>query len=132
MKIDLKNYIEKHNLNEHVKLLGIVPRNDISKYYKVASYFVISSDFEGTPISMLEAMFNKLTVIGSNVNGINQVINKSNGFLFNNKNSSELTLIMEKVIKQDELSKSLSEKGFDNYVKNYDYSKMLNSLIKHI
>ena len=43
----------------------------------------IPSRFEGTPKSLLEAMYNNIPAIGSDVNGINNILtDNKNGFLF--------------------------------------------------
>ena len=46
----------------------------IPDYYKTADFYIISSDYEGTSLSLLEAMFNKLAIIASDAPGINRML----------------------------------------------------------
>jgi len=83
MKPQLQEQVDKINYNQYVKFLGSVSYEDVPEMYKLADIYVIPSLFEGTPKSLLEAMFNALPVIGSNTNGINdKIIDGENGLLF--------------------------------------------------
>lgn len=50
----LQNQIESLNLNEKVFLMGAT--NDVAKALKTADLFVLSSDYEGMPNALMEAM----------------------------------------------------------------------------
>ncbi len=79
LKNKMETFIRDKGLLDFVQLLGNIPRERINEYYKLSDYYIISSDFEGTPISMLEAMYNKLCIVGSNAKGINNIIKDSAG-----------------------------------------------------
>lgn len=57
---------------EHVTFTGL--RADVATFLSVADMFVIPSQSEGIPISMLEAMSVGLPVVGSEVGGIPEVM----------------------------------------------------------
>ncbi|GAG04436.1 unnamed protein product, partial [marine sediment metagenome] len=83
MKTSLEKIVEKKKFNEHIKFYGSVPYEKVHELYKVAHIYVIPSLFEGTPKSLLEAMFNGVPIIGSDTNGINNIIiDNWNGLLF--------------------------------------------------
>lgn len=57
----LTSYIEMNDLTESVELIGNT--NDISKYYKEAEIFCLSSRFEGFPMVLLETLAFGLPVV---------------------------------------------------------------------
>jgi glycosyltransferase involved in cell wall biosynthesis len=131
LKNKMKDFLNQNNLVAYVQLLGNIPRDKVNEYYKLSDYYIMSSDFEGTPISMLEAMYNKLCIIGSNAKGINNIINDSNGgFLFNNTNALELSQIMTKVISDEYPEKR--ENAYHFYNKLFSYTSMVNKFYSNI
>ena len=90
-KIELKAYAKK--LNVKINFLGRKPNNKIPKILNKYSVYVICSKIEGNVKTLLEAMACELICIGSNVEGINNIIsNKKNGFLVNNSKELKKTL----------------------------------------
>jgi glycosyltransferase involved in cell wall biosynthesis len=66
---------------DRVRFLG--RRSDIDRLLNAADFFVLPSDIEGLPLSILEAMAHGLPVIASNVGGIPEIIQHDiNGLLF--------------------------------------------------
>ena len=61
---DLKNYIVKHKLQKIVKLIGY--KKNPYPYLKQSDIFILSSNFEGSPNVLIEAMFLKNTIISTN------------------------------------------------------------------
>ena len=92
-KKTLKKIIKSNKLN--VKFLGTFPNNKLPKIYNRYNSFLLFSKVEGNPKTLLEAMSCGMLVIGSNVEGIkNLIIDKENGFLVNlNKKSLVSCLI---------------------------------------
>lgn len=53
-------------------------------YLKYADLFVLPSNYEGLPISILEALSYSIPVVASNVGGVGEVLNGKNGFAVEN------------------------------------------------
>ncbi|MGG3709338.1 glycosyltransferase [Heyndrickxia coagulans] len=86
---NLENYIKDHQLNNNVFLLGL--QKNPYKYLRDANLFVIPSLWEGFGIVVLEAFALGIPVLGSNVEGISELIDhKKNGVLLNNNNVDTL------------------------------------------
>ena len=91
MKASLKKIVEENGFDEYVKFFGNISYEKVPEMYGLADIYVIPSLFEGTPKSLLEAMYNGLPAIGSNTRGINdKIIDGENGLLFNLKDSNHL------------------------------------------
>lgn len=68
----------------NIKITGWLSRDDALKMMQDADVFILTSRFEGLPMSLLEAMYMKKVCIVSNVTGNRDVINKNNGFICDN------------------------------------------------
>jgi glycosyltransferase involved in cell wall biosynthesis len=91
LRADLELKVKKLNLDNYITFLGNVNRESVPELYSIASGYIISSDFEGTPLSLVEAMNNEIPVIGSDAPGINIIIkNNYNGLLFETRNAHNL------------------------------------------
>lgn len=124
---------EKYKMIESVVFVGKVPNEKINNYYGMSDIYVIPSWFEGTPISLLEAMFNGMVCLGSNVSGINHIIqNKRNGLLFEKDNFSELSTLLTSVILDIQLSNSLKLNSKRYYEENFNYKNHIDEIINFL
>lgn len=60
---DIKKYVEKLGLNDHIRFLG--NRADVGELYQAMDVFVMPSLFEGLPVVGVEAQFSGLPCIFS-------------------------------------------------------------------
>lgn len=134
LRTEMKQKVKENALEDIVLFLGNVKREILPDLYGASDAFIMCSDYEGTPISMLEAMFNSLIVIGSNVSGIKEMIkHENNGFLFEKNNSLELSLIIKTIINSEDDFKGMLQNNAKSFVdKSFDYQKMLNDYINII
>lgn len=77
----LQNQINYLELNNQVKLLGFLNRNEISKAMQDSDVFVLASRSETFGVVFIEAMAAGLPVIATKCGGPEDFINKSNGLL---------------------------------------------------
>lgn len=127
LKPEMREFVDKNGLSKFVHLLGNVPRSDIPYLYRLSDAYVIASDFEGTPISMLEAMANGLLVIGSDVPGINTIISHGDsGFLFDRGDVGGLAKLIKMVSVTGE--SSVKERARSLFMRSFSYEKTLLSI----
>ena len=82
----------KKNIKEVVKLMD------------QSSIFLLTSHFEGTPTSVLEACARGLPIVASKVGGLeNKIINEKNGFVIDTYNPEDYVMSIETIIKDDDL-----------------------------
>lgn len=126
---ELKKISKSHpDKNEAICFLGNVSNEKIADYYQLADMYVIASWYEGTPKSLLEAMYNGLPIIGSDVNGINNIIsNRKNGLLFEKNNYSELKNKMLFLVKNKDNARELGKNAESDYKLNYSFSRTIDS-----
>ena len=122
----MKDMISQCEMSSRITLLGDIKNEDIFNYYVLADIYIINSIFEGTPISLLEAMFNKNIIIGSNSRGINQIIQDGyNGLLYDYDNMNMLTEKIRFIIANPELTLSLKENAYNFYLEEYNFEDMI-------
>ena len=73
---------------------------------------------EGTPLSIIEAMASKKTVVATNVGGVGDLITDGyNGFLFNLKEKKKIVKKINYLIKNKKLRKTIGENSFNSIKK---------------
>ena len=88
--------------------LNQIPNNEMISYYRAMDVCVLPSLIEATSIAGLEAMATGLTLIGTNVGGIPELIkDNENGLLVNKADEIGLATALDKLFENDELRKRL-------------------------
>ncbi len=101
---------EKLSSKKNIKFnfLGQVPNRELPDFYRKLQLelFINVSEFEGIPVSVMEAMSFGVPVIATHVGGVGEIVNKSNGFLLPaNVSPKEIAIVIENYFKLDESSK---------------------------
>jgi glycosyltransferase involved in cell wall biosynthesis len=77
----LHNVVDRLGIADRIRLLPVTP--DTNEWYLAADAFILGSDVESLPRSMLEAMAFGVPVLGSAVFGVPELIDDGvNGLLF--------------------------------------------------
>ena len=115
--INYKNspYMELNKTN-YIKILGA--KNNVTDYLACADYFLLSSDWEGLPLAMLEAMSMGCIPISTPAGGVVDVIKDGvNGLLCPTFDTDDYYRTIEKVFEKDfSISK---ETVINDYQENY-------------
>ena len=104
----IEEKIKASNFASNFSIVG--ETKNVGAYYKNSDVFVCSSFNESYPKVILEALSYGLPIISSSIYGINeQIINNYNGLLYDPKDVSELSYLMERLYKNSDLRLRLSE-----------------------
>lgn len=79
LKSELERQIGALGLQSRVHLLGL--RSDIPEILNAADVFVLSSDYEGNPLAVMEAMAAGMPVISTAVGGVPELVEDDCGLL---------------------------------------------------
>lgn len=110
LKDELKNLIDREGLNENAELLGFV--EGIQNYYHLFDIILFTSDWEGMPLSIWEAMANKVPVVATAVGGIPEVFNKHNcGLLFEKDDIDDAVAKLQLILSDNKLRNIITENG---------------------
>lgn len=84
--------IKKYNLENSVELTGVLTKEDWHKKSKEYDIFINTTNFDNTPISVIEAMALGLTIVSTNVGGMPFLIeDKVDGLLVEKENTKEMS-----------------------------------------
>lgn len=98
-KVVLQEKIDEYRLGERVRLPG--RRNDIQDLMSMADGYVMSSDWEGFPMVLLEAAASELPIVATDVGGNSEIVlDGENGYICPSKNPEALAGAMQKLMDQ--------------------------------
>lgn len=92
-------------------------------YLKYADVFILPSNYEGLPVSILEALSFGIPVVASNVGGISEVLNTGNGFVVENNVESFIDRI--DYVLEEPVNSQIRRNARDSYLKNFTIDKMV-------
>ncbi len=93
-----------------IEFCGSLP--DLAPVYRQADVFVLTSEYEGTPNVVLEAMAAGLPVVVTNVGGVPEIVRPGErGFLVEKNDDEGLCVALERLIQEPQLRLSLGQQG---------------------
>lgn len=102
--------------------MGVV--KDVAQYYQHADIVVLISNFEGLPISLIEALPLGKPIIASNVGGIPEIVSAANGFRVDNTQES-IGRCLEEAINKPGLLAKMGENSRRLYEQDFKIQGML-------
>lgn len=105
----LDEYVRQLGL-ENVYITGQVKFDEMLAYYKIADAFVCMSEHEGFCVPLVEAMYFGIPILAYDSSAIADTLGGS-GFLTNTKSALTNALILDRILTDNQLSKSLIENG---------------------
>ena len=127
-KENIEKIIKENNLEDRVKLLGFLNKEQMTDATRKCKFVVVPSIwYENCPYSVLETLAIGKPIIGSNMGGIPElVIDNENGFIYNTVD--ELTEKMNTLFENKELVNQFSKKSKELAKQNYDREVYYNKL----
>lgn len=124
---DYRKYITRHKIN--AELIG--PQKDLTNYLDNADVCILPSVRDPFPGFMLQAGLFKKPFIGSNVDGISElIITGSNGLLFESGNADDLAQKIIQFINKPSLSKKCAENLHKDVLKKYTEKSVIHAIEK--
>ena len=110
---DIKNYIDKYNLNDYVDIPGYLKEKEIKKIYSKTLIYVFPSLDEGFGIPLIESMKSKVPIICSDIE-IFKEIGRDSVLYFKASNHIDLYEKLNIIINDSDLRKKLIKFGKEN------------------
>ncbi len=120
LREDVEKEIRINDLEDVVKLYGVV--EDVQNELNKAHIYLMASEYEGLPLSVLEAMSCGLPIVATKAGGTVDIVDDSNGFLCDIDDKNQIYLALEALTKDAELRKRMSN-GSVLASSKYDISK---------
>lgn len=128
----IKEYLNKNNMQENVKLLGYIDSDKVKEYVRKSRFIVVPSIwYENCPYSVLETLAIGKPIIGSNLGGIPELVkNNESGLIYTYNKPKELQekmrVLFENKELADELGKNAKQIAKKEYSKESYYNKIIN------
>jgi glycosyltransferase involved in cell wall biosynthesis len=122
LKSKLESQISALGLQGRVHLLG--QRSDIPELLNAADVFVLSSDYEGNPLSVMEAMAAGKPMICTAVGGVPELVEDGCGLLVPPRDAQDLSKAMSYVLESPEARKSMGAASARRAVERFDLRVM--------
>ena len=118
-EVELKAKADALGLGDHVRFLGHV--TDRVGLYQALDVLLMTSDFEGTPMTLLEAMACGLPVVASEVDGIAEVCrNEIDALLVPARHVKGFVSALERVLGEEGLARKLGENARTTILERYE------------
>jgi len=128
LKEKLKNFAKEKNAE--VEFKENVPNEKLPEELNKSEFFILPSFYEGCPKVLLEAMACGLPGIGTNVEGIKEIIqHKENGYLCKTDTESIRKAILE-VLNDKNLQEKISQNARKTILERFSLEKILEKEIK--
>lgn len=119
-----KNLARKLGLENNINFEG--RSNEVEKFLSRSDIFVLTSNWEGFPLSILEAMRIGLPVIASDVGGVKEaVISGLTGYTVQRDDLNGLTQKLRQLITEPSTRKKMGQEALNRYLENFTFEEMI-------
>jgi glycosyltransferase involved in cell wall biosynthesis len=123
----LQERVAELRLSEQVRFLGYVA--DTRKVYGAADVLVITSRFEGLPMTLLEAMSSGVPVVAAALDGIMEVIESGrNGWLVKPGDRAGFVAAVREALEDEPKRQRLAEAGRETILQRYGAARMVQEI----
>lgn len=130
LKQELMEKVKKQDLSDKIIFMGY--RSDVQNIISQLDFIVLSSLWEGLPLTPIEAFSVGKTVIATDVDGTPEIIkNNINGLLVKPKDSVQLSKKMNYLIMEENVRKKMELEARKTYTQCYSFEKMKREYIKY-
>jgi L-malate glycosyltransferase len=107
-----------------LRFVGLSPRPDL--WMACMDIYLMSSDFEGLPVALLEAMSMECVPVATEVGGICSVVdNRKNGFLYEPNDENSCVLAISSLIRDKKMMGSMGRNARAKVVSTFGIEKMV-------
>jgi glycosyltransferase involved in cell wall biosynthesis len=130
-----KKFIKKHNLTDHIRILGY--RKDALEILKCMDFYISSSLSEGLPISMLEACAAEIPTIATEITGNKDILRNSVfGVLTESSSAKNISNGIVKMIRMTKKERDILSRNALNRIKTHfsieEMAEKTNSLYNQV
>jgi glycosyltransferase involved in cell wall biosynthesis len=130
---EILEYAKAKNILNSIEITGFLSKSDWIKKSKEYSIFINTTNYDNSPVSVVEAMALGLPVVSTNVGGMPYLIESfENGILVNKNDADEMATYCIQLIENPVLAAKISRNArtkvekFDSEIVKEQWSKLLN------
>lgn len=133
---ELKNEIEEKceeinaKFSEKVFMTSWI--KDIATFNAGMDIMCLTSDNEGTPVSLIEGQASSLPIISTDVGGVKDIVNEGvTGFVIPKGDLNQFTEKMASLIENEEIRKKMSQNGWNFVREKFHYMRLASDMGKY-
>jgi len=121
---ELKKFVELYKLKKKVVFIGFI--KEIEKIYSAIDIFVLTSFWEGCPLSILEAMSFGIPVVSFSIGDVPYIIeNGEDGFFVKDRDFSELIEKIKLLLKNETFREKIGKNAKEKIMREFTVKKMV-------
>lgn len=121
-----EDLVKKYKKNKNIKFLGHLSANDTANLLMRSQASILPSEcYENNPLGVIESLCAGTPVIGANIGGIPELIDKECGVVFESGNIEELSNILTNFDSQLYDNQIISEKSLNRFSAETHYKKLI-------
>jgi glycosyltransferase involved in cell wall biosynthesis len=98
----VKELVKKYNLDDSVEFTGVLPKDKWHQKSKDFDIFINTTNYDNTPVSVMEAMALGLPIVSTNAGGMPYLVRDNiDGILVEKNNSEQMTAAIIKLISEN-------------------------------
>ena len=122
---ELLDYCKERSSNENLPVTFLGWREDIETVLAACDLVLLTSDNEGTPLSLIQAGMARLPIVATNVGSINEIVlDKETGFLTDLSVSSLAESVM-KLASSQSLREKMGERAHQYTIQRYGVERLV-------
>lgn len=106
-------------IKKPIQFLGALPNSELPNYLHRASVYILPSFYEGLPKTLLEAMSTGIPCIGTDVEGIREVIKHENNGVLCTTEVDSITKALDRVLSNKELAQEIGNSARKTILETY-------------
>lgn len=124
LKSQIEHQVRQLGIQQRVRFLGI--RTDVPAILNASDIFVLSSRWEGNPMSVMEAMAAGLPVVATAVGGVPELVEHGvSGFLVPSENASLLAEAIQRLVDNPLLRQQMGKAALQRAHEQFDARRMV-------
>jgi glycosyltransferase involved in cell wall biosynthesis len=124
---ELMELCQERITSEALPVSGLGWQGDIEKVLSAADMVVLTSDNEGTPLSLIQAGMVGLPVVTTNVGSVPEVVLDGVTGLITSMNVQEISDALEKLVSNEELRNKLGTAAQDFTLANFGVQRLVHN-----
>ena len=127
----LKQSAAESEFADRIQVIDFIPNEDVNEAYAISDLYTIASEFEGTPKSLLEAMFltNYRSLDQMSKASMPSFLTGENGLLFERSKESELTEAIRTYVEDEQLAMAMGRGARKIYEERYSFERVVEQLV---
>lgn len=120
---DCRKQVQRLDISNKVQFVGF--KSDVTPYLRDSDVYVLSTHYEGLPISIIEAMSYSLPILATDVGGNSELIDKNGILIDSNDAVDSLTMALKKMLNDSTLIETMGMASYSKFINDFQLKDKL-------